>query len=175
MAIYRLGDREPRIDPTAYVFPSADIIGDVEVGRETYIGPGARLRGDYGTIVVGDLSAIEDNRVVHARPDDECRIGERVTVGHGAILHNCTLQDWALVGMGSVVSDFATVESWGVVAEGAVVRNRFTVPSRKIAAGVPAKLIGEIDDDYIQTWSAFKDLYRGLASQVYPHGLEPIG
>lgn len=172
MSIYRLGEREPNIDPSAFVFPSADLIGDVRIGPEVYIGPGARLRGDYGTIIIGERSAVEDNCVIHARPEDECRLGSHVTVGHGAVLHNCDLRDWALVGMGSVVSDFAIVEEWGVVAEGAVVRNRFKVPGRRIAAGVPAKIIGEIDDQYIKTWTRFKGLYNQFANSVYPAELE---
>ncbi len=172
MAIYKLGDRVPQIDESAYIFESADIIGDVRVGPEVYIGPGARLRGDYGTIIVGRRSMIEDNCVVHARPDERTVIGERVTVGHGAILHNCTLCDNALIGMGGIVADYATVKEWGVVAEGAVVRNKFTVPSRTIVAGVPAKVIGEIDDDYIKTWTSFKGMYPWLATERYPQDLK---
>lgn len=173
--IYEFEGKRPRIGEGSWVFPDATVIGDVVLGEKVYVGPGARLRGDYGTITVGDRSSIEDNCVIHARPGERTTVGEHVTIGHGAILHNCTVRDGAVVGMGSIVSDYAVVGEWAVVAEGAVVKNKFEVPPRSIAVGVPAKVIGQIDEAYQQTWTRFKDIYVALASERYPKGLRPIG
>ena len=172
MSIYEFEGKMPIIGKGSYIFPSADIIGDVEIGIDCYIGPGARIRGDYGTVVIGDNTSIEDNCVVHARPGEHCRIGNNVTIGHGSVIHNCDISDWAIVGMGSVVSDYAEVGCWAVIAEGAVVRNNAKIPDENIAAGVPAKIIGQIKNDYRETWTRFKGIYRELASVRYPPGLK---
>lgn len=129
MAIYEFEGRKPRLGQGTYVHPSAEVIGDVSVGNNCWIGPGARLRGDYGTIVIGDGASIEDNCVVHARPGEITRIGAHVTVGHAAVIHNATVHDYAVIGMGAIVSDWANVGEWAVVAEGAVVRQGQHIPA----------------------------------------------
>ncbi len=149
-----------------WVHPSADVLGDVTVGDRCWIGPGARLRGDYGRIVVGDCSAIEDNCVVHARPGEICTIGSWVTLGHGCVVHNASLADYAVIGMGAVVSDWADVGEWAVVAEGAVVPQRAVVPPAAIAAGVPARLLDRpVDDEFKAAWRVFKQTYVELCDR----------
>jgi carbonic anhydrase/acetyltransferase-like protein (isoleucine patch superfamily) len=163
----------PRIGRGTYVHPSADVFGDVAIGEECWIGPGARIRGDYGTIEIGDRTSVEDNCVIHARPDETTRIGDWVTVGHGSIIHNATIRDWAIIGMGGVVSDWAVVGEWAVVAEGAVVRQSAEIPERGIAVGVPARVIEKrVSDEYVRQWTDFKGVYVGLARR-YPTGLGP--
>lgn len=174
MAIFRFEDRSPSIGKDSFIFPGADIIGDVRIGERCFIGPGARIRGDYGTVIIGNGTSIEDNCVIHARPGEICRIGDNVTVGHGSVIHNCTINDWAIVGMGSVVSDYAELENWAVVAEGAVVKNNAKIPEYCIAAGIPAKVIGRINEGYMKTWTDFKKIYVELASTRYPNGLERV-
>ena len=174
MTLYEFEGRVPEVAPTAYVAPSAQVVGRVVIGADCYVGHGVILRGDYGTILVGDGTAVEDGVIVHARPGDTTRFGKRVTVGHGAVLHNCTVHDGAVIGMGAIVSDYAVVEEWAVVAEGAVVKNKGHVPSRHIAVGVPAKVIGQIDEEYERLWSSFKDIYVSLASERYPKGLRRV-
>jgi carbonic anhydrase/acetyltransferase-like protein (isoleucine patch superfamily) len=172
MAIYEFEERKPRLGRGTYVHPSADVIGDVTIGDECWIGPGARLRGDYGEIVLGDQTSIEDNCVIHARPGEKTTIGNHVTIGHGCVIHNATIHDHAVIGMGSVVSDWATVGEWAVVGEGAVVRQRQQIPSGHIAVGVPAKLLDKtVGDDYKAEWSRFKGIYTDLARR-YPKGLK---
>jgi phenylacetic acid degradation protein len=163
--------RKPRIADGAYIHPSADVFGDVRIGAGCWIGPGARIRGDYGRIVIGECSAVEDNVVIHARPGEQTTIGDWVTVGHAAIIHNATLGDWAVIGMGAIVSDWALIGEWGVVAEGAVVRQRQEIPPGHIAVGVPAKLLGKtVGDDYKAEWTRWKELYADLARR-YPTAL----
>jgi carbonic anhydrase/acetyltransferase-like protein (isoleucine patch superfamily) len=149
------------------------VIGSVTIGDNCYVGFGARLRGDYGKIIVGSGSIIEDNCVIHARPDEQCIIGKRVTVGHGSILHNCTIHDSVVIGMGAIISDYAVVGEWSVIGEGAVVPNNKEIPSGKVAVGVPAKVIAETSEDYKALWNKYKDLYADLAKR-YPKGLSEI-
>ncbi len=163
--------KTPQIGSGTYVHPSADVFGNVQLGAGCWVGPGARVRGDYGRIVVGDCTAIEDNVVIHARPDEQCTIGDRVTLGHGCIVHNATVHDWAVIGMGAIVSDWADVGVWAVVAEGAVVRQRQKILSERIAVGVPAKVIEKaVDDAFKQEWTRWKEVYVDLARR-YPAGL----
>jgi carbonic anhydrase/acetyltransferase-like protein (isoleucine patch superfamily) len=150
------------------------VIGAVTIGKQCYIGPGAKLRGDYGKIKIGNKTSIEENCVVHARPDEICRVGNMVTVGHGSILHNCTVRDYAVIGMGAIVSDYAVVGVWSVVGEGCVVKNNQVVDDQKVVVGVPAKVVGEVTEEYKELWTHYKDIYVKLA-QKYPKKLKVLG
>jgi carbonic anhydrase/acetyltransferase-like protein (isoleucine patch superfamily) len=165
MTIFQLEDRTPQIGKDTYVAETAEVIGKVIIGNNCYIGHQAVLRGDYGVIEIGDYSIVEDNCVLHARPDEKCTIGNRVTIGHGAIIHNATIKDWVVVGMGAIVSDYAVVGEWGVIGEGCVVRNKQEIPGGKVAVGVPAKVIADVKDDYKELWTRYKGLYAELASR----------
>ncbi len=164
--------RTPRIGDGTYIHPSADVFGDVTLGAGCWVGPGARIRGDYGRILIGDHTAVEDNVVVHARPGEQTTIGSWVTLGHGCIVHNATIDDWAVIGMGAIVSDWSHVGVWAVVGEGSVVRQRQDVPAGHIAVGAPARLLEkQVNDEYKQQWKGFKELYVDLARR-YPSGLK---
>jgi len=174
MAIYQFEDRIPEIGEGTYIHPSAEVIGKVTIGRGCWIGPGARIRGDYGEIVIGDGTSIEDNCVIHARPGERCLIGSHVTIGHGAVVHNATVRDYAIIGMGAVVSDWALVGEWAVVGEGAVVKNSQEIPAGRIAVGVPARVLErELTAEYREQWLKFKSTYVELARR-YPHGLREL-
>lgn len=174
MAIYQFEDRIPSIGRDTYVHPSASIIGDVSIGEGCWIGPGACIRGDYGRVIIGDCTSIEENVVVHARPGEQTTIGDWVTIGHAAVIHNAIIHDYAVIGMRAVVSDWATVGTWSVVAEGAVVRQNQEVPGGKIAVGVPARLLDKgVSDDYRAQWTEFKKIYVDLARR-YPGGLKTL-
>jgi phenylacetic acid degradation protein len=163
--------KTPQIGDGSYVHPSADVFGNVQIGSGCWIGPGARIRGDYGRIVIGDNTSVEDNCVIHARPDEQTTIGNWVTIGHGAIIHNATIHDWAVIGMGSIVSDWTDVGEWAVVGEGAVVRQRQQIPASRIAVGVPAKTLGKaVTEQYKAEWARWKEVYVDLARR-YPRGL----
>jgi phenylacetic acid degradation protein len=163
--------KTPIIGNGTYIHPSADVFGDVTVGKECWIGPGARIRGDYGSIIIGSCTSVEDNCVIHARPDDTTRIGDWVTLGHASIIHNATIRNWAIVGMGSIVSDWAVIGEWAVVAEGAVVRQHQEIDDRQIAVGVPARVASKrVSDEYLREWTRWKRVYVDLARR-YPDGL----
>jgi carbonic anhydrase/acetyltransferase-like protein (isoleucine patch superfamily) len=138
MALYQLGDLVPSIHPDAYVHPDAVVIGDVTVGPESTIWPCTVLRGDFGTIVIGARTSIQDGTVVHAGPGLPTTVGDGCVVGHLAHLEGCTLHDESLVGSGAKVLHHAVVESGATVGANAVVTGRTVVPSGALAVGVPA-------------------------------------
>ena len=140
MAVYALGDRVPEIHPDAWVHPDASVIGSVRIGAGSTVWPAAVLRGDYGSIVVGERTSVQDGTVVHCTAEFTTTIGDDCVVGHLAHLEGCTVEDGCLVGSGSVVLHQAVVRSGALVGAGAVVGNRVEVPSRAMALGVPARM-----------------------------------
>jgi len=148
-------------------------VGDVTIGNQCYIGPGAKIRGDYGAIVVGDRTSIQENCVLHARISEKCEVGSFVQVGHGALLHNCTVRDYAVIGIGAVISDYATVGIWSIVGEGAVVTNGQMVPDGKVVVGVPARISRDVLESDRKAWNVYKEAYADLALR-YPKGLKRI-
>jgi carbonic anhydrase/acetyltransferase-like protein (isoleucine patch superfamily) len=140
MAIYALGAVEPRIDPAAYVHPDATVIGNVTIGPGSTVWPQTVIRGDYGAIVIGARTSVQDGSVLHATQLHDTIIGDDCVIGHLAHLECCTIHDGSLVGTGSVVLHRAVVESHALVGAGAVVPNDMLVPSGAMALGVPAKL-----------------------------------
>ena len=140
MPVFALGDRVPSIDPTAFVHPDAVVIGQVTIGPESTVWPGAVLRGDYGEIYVGARTSVQDGTVVHATEEHSTRIGDECVIGHIAHLEGCTVEDRALVGSGSVILHRAVIRSGALVGAGAVVPNDMDVPARAMALGVPAKI-----------------------------------
>lgn len=140
MAVYALGDRVPQIHPDAYVHPDATVIGDVRIGAGSTIWPSAVLRGDYGTITVGERTSIQDGTVVHATHDKPTTVGDEVVVGHLVHLEGCTIESRSLVGSNSVVLHDAIVRSGALVGAGAVVGNNVEVPAHAMALGIPARM-----------------------------------
>jgi carbonic anhydrase/acetyltransferase-like protein (isoleucine patch superfamily) len=140
MPIYRLGDLVPEIHPEAFVHPDAVVIGDVTVGAEATVWPHAVLRGDFGRIVIGERSSVQDGTVIHAGPHFPTLVGAGCVIGHLAHLEGCTMEDDSLVGSGSVVLHWAVVGSGATVGANAVVPNRMEVPPGALAVGVPARI-----------------------------------
>jgi carbonic anhydrase/acetyltransferase-like protein (isoleucine patch superfamily) len=139
--IYALADVVPRIHPDAYVHPDAVVIGNVELGAEASVWPGAVLRGDEaGGIVVGARTSVQDGTVVHCTEELATTIGADCVIGHIAHLEGCTVHDGALVGNGAVVLHRAVIHSGALVGSNAVVPNGMEVPALAMALGVPAKL-----------------------------------
>ncbi len=130
----------PPIHPEAFIHPEAVLIGDVTVGAESTVWPGAVLRGDYGSIVIGDRSSVQDGTVIHAGPGFPTVVGDGCVIGHLAHLEGCTMEDDSLVGSGSVVLHWAVVGTGATVGANAVVPNRMEVPPGALAIGVPAQI-----------------------------------
>ena len=140
MAIYSLGDRVPQIDPDAFVHPDATVIGDVRLAAHVTVWPGAVLRGDYGTITVGERTSIQDGTVVHATGELDTVVGARCVVGHIVHLEGCTIHDDSLIGSGSVVLHEVVVGPHSLVGANAVVPNGTKVPPYAMALGIPATI-----------------------------------
>ena len=130
--------KTPRIHETAFIADTAVLIGDVEIGEDSSIWFGAVLRGDINRILIGKRTSIQDNSVIHVDTDKPTTVGDDVTVGHGAILHGCTIGNAVLIGMGAIVLDGAEIGDCCVVAAGAVVRERDKIPPGTLVAGIPA-------------------------------------
>lgn len=171
MALYALGEVEPRIHPTAFVHPDAVIIGDVEVGAESSVWPCAVLRGDNGGIRIGARTSIQDGTVVHCIPTRPTVVGDDCVIGHLVHLEGCTIEDASLVGNGSVVLHGAIVRSGALVGSNAVVPDGMEVPSGMMALGVPAKLregSGKLDGilyaagDYVRKGRRYRDELRRI-------------
>ena len=134
----------PRIDPTAFVAPTATLIGRVEVGPQASVWYGCVLRGDEEPITVGPGSNVQDLTIVHTDPGYPAVIGRNVTIGHGAVIHGCVLEDGCLVGIGAILLTGSRVGAGALVAAGAVVREGFVVPAGSLVAGVPGKVLREL-------------------------------
>jgi phenylacetic acid degradation protein len=172
MALYEFEGKRPTIGKGTFVPETADVIGDVIIGKDCFIGVGARLRADYGRIRIGDRTSIQENVVIHARENGETLVGSNVQLGHGCILHNATVKDNAVIGIGAILTDFSIVGNWAIIGEGAVVRGE--IPDEKIAVGVPAKVVGDVEEKHKEEWQYYKDKYADLAHTRYPKGFKRI-
>ena len=139
--VFAIDGVTPVVDPSSYVHPSAVLIGDVVIGRNCYIGPGACLRGDFGRILIGDGANVQDNCIMHGFPGTDTIVEENGHIGHGAILHGCRVRRGALVGMNSVVNDNADIGEAAIVAALSFVKAEMVVPPRMLAAGSPARIL----------------------------------
>ena len=172
--LYRFDGKQPVIGTDSYVSDIARIIGDVVIGKHCYIGHGAILRADYGRIVIGDGTAVEEGAIVHAPPNDTNRIGNRVTIGHGAVAHGKRIGDQAVIGMGAIVSIWSEIGEWTIVAEGSVVKLKQVIPSEVVAAGNPAQIVRTLTEKDKEFWTWGKQLYVDLAQKYLDIGLEPL-
>ena len=165
MPSYRFEGFAPVVDPTAFVHPSALLIGHVILGPGCYVGPGASLRGDFGRIVLQAGCNVQDNCVLHMFPDQQVLLEEGAHIGHGAVLHGCVVRRGALVGIRAVVMDDAEVGEEAFVGACAFVKSRFQVPPRTLVTGVPARVVRELTADEI-AWKAHgTTLYQQLATR----------
>ncbi len=159
------GSHTPRIAPSVFIAPNACVIGDVDIGAGASIWFGTVLRGDERGIRIGEDSNVQDLALIHtSRSGQDAIIGARVTIGHGAIIHGCTIHDDALIGMGAIVLDDAVIESGALVAAGAVVSPGKRVRSGELWAGCPARHVGEVTDAHEATIRSTAPHYRTKAA-----------
>ncbi len=144
---------EPKLHPTVFVAESAAIIGKVTIGEESGIWYGVVVRGDVNDISIGKKTNIQENTVIHV---DSCKdgsdrgktkIGDRVTVGHGAIIHGCTIEDDCLIGMGAIILTGAKIGSGSLIAAGALIPEGTQIPPKSLVVGVPGVIRGQVSDD----------------------------
>ena len=140
MPIYALGELEPTISSRAFIHPDAVIIGDVRIGADSSVWPGAVLRGDGGHIIIGNGTSVQDNSVLHTTPDWPTVVGDDCVLGHGIHLEGCTLEDEVLVGNHAQVLHRSIIRSGAIVAANSVVLQDVEVPSGALAVGSPAHI-----------------------------------
>ncbi|MFN0130609.1 MAG: gamma carbonic anhydrase family protein [Verrucomicrobiales bacterium] len=148
--------RQPRLPASAFIAPSADIIGDVTLGDHSSVWYQAVIRGDINRIVVGPRSNIQDGAVIHLADDFPALIGEWVTVGHKAIVHACTIHDEVLVGMGAIILDGAEIGARSIIGAGALVTGGTRIPPGSLVIGTPAKVRRSLSLDEqaaVKTWA----------------------
>ena len=170
--IARFGQMTPRVAETAWVADNATVIGDVDLGDGVGVFYGAVIRGDMATIAVGAHSNVQDGVVLHADPGVPLTVGERVSIGHNAVLHGCTVGDDVLVGMGATVLNGAVIGAGSLIAANALVPQGMEIPPGSMVAGVPAKVRRELSDAERTGVSAnaavYVELTRAHASQTGP-------
>lgn len=149
MPCYRLEGVTPVVHPSAYVHPTAVLIGDVHVGPGCYVGPGAVLRGDFGRLVLEEGANLQDTCVMHGFPGAETRIGVNGHVGHGAVLHGCIVGADAMVGMNAVVMDNAEIGPRSIVGACAFVKTGFRCPPQSLLVGSPARVSRLLSDEEV--------------------------
>ena len=143
--------RTVNADPSCCISPAAGLVGAVVLGRRTSVFAGAQLRGDCGQVIrVGDESNIQENAVLHVSPGHDCIVGDRVTVGHGAILHGCTVEDGALIGMGAIVLNDAQIGNNCLIGAGALVIEGTVIPDGSMAFGSPVRIRRDLRPEEIE-------------------------
>ena len=167
MPLYALDDRTPTLPAgdRCWIAPDAHVIGSVILGEDVGIWFGATLRGDNEPITVGARSNIQEGVVVHTDPGKPATIGEGCTIGHGAIVHGCTIGDNSLVGMGATVLNGAVIGKNSLVGAGALVTEGKVFPDNSLIVGAPAKAVRELDADAIARLARSADAYVGNAAR----------
>lgn len=145
--VHSFNGKKPEISEGIFIADSADVIGDVVIGKNSSVWFGSVIRGDEGKIIIGENSNIQDNATVHS----ETTIGNGVTVGHNAIVHGCTVEDNVLVGMGSTILDGAIIGRDSIVGAGALVTGGKVFPEKSLILGSPAKQVRELSEEEVES------------------------
>ena len=161
--IMGIGGKDPQVDPEAFAAPTSVVIGDVTLHESASVWYGAVLRADCGPIVIGACSNVQDNCSLHVDPGFPITVGERVSIGHNAVLHGATVEDDCLIGMGATVLNGAVIGAGSLVAAQALVPQGMQVPPGSLVAGVPAKVKRQLTDEEREGISLNGTLYVDLA------------
>ncbi|GAB2892127.1 phenylacetic acid degradation protein PaaY [Paralcaligenes sp. KSB-10] len=174
--VYAINGITPVVDPSAYVHPSAVLIGDVIVGPGVYIGPLASLRGDFGRIVIEEGGNVQDTCVLHGVAGTDTVVEIDGHIGHGAVLHGCRIARNAMVGMNAVVMDGAVIGESSIVGAMAFVKIGLLVPPRHLVVGAPARILRELSDDEIaqKTWGTAQYHHLARRSLQTMQAVDPL-
>ena len=160
--IYEFNGYKPVIDPSSYIHKEATIIGNVIIGKDVYLGPGASIRGDWGKITIKNGCNIQDNCTIHIFPGKDVVLEENAHIGHGAIIHGSYIGKNSLIGMNSVIMDDTVIGEECIIGALCFVKGEMKIPNRKIVVGNPAKIKGEVSDDMIKWKKKGTELYQNL-------------
>ena len=165
MPIYEVDSKRPVVGEGAWIAPSADIIGDVTIGKNCFVGYGAVIRGDFGKIRIGDETLVEENVVIHCAKS--AAIGDKVIIGHMVMIHDAVIGRRSLIGMMSMICDGASVGEWTILAEQSLVKKNQTIPPHKIYAGSPAREIGDVNERYRSRLRSGLQSYANLIERYH--------
>jgi phenylacetic acid degradation protein/carnitine operon protein CaiE len=165
--IFEFNGFKPVIDKTAFIHPNASVIGNVIIGKDVYIGPGAAIRGDWGKIVISDGCNVQENCIIHMFPGVTVKLHESAHIGHGAVIHGAEIGENSLVGMNAVVMDNAKVGKGCIVGALCFIKAEMIIPDRKIVVGNPAKIVKDVSDDMLEWKTEGTKLYQQLPKECY--------
>jgi phenylacetic acid degradation protein len=157
----------PVVHPSAFVHPQAAVTGNVIIGKDVYIGPGAALRGDWGGIVIEDGCNVQENCTVHMFPGVTVRLMESAHIGHGAIIHGATIGRNVLVGMNAVIMDEVEIGDESIIGALSFIAANTKIPPRSLVVGNPGKIIKQVSDDMINWKTKGTQLYQALPHAAY--------
>lgn len=166
-----MSQNHPTIDPTAFIGPHCTIWGDVTIGANAVLMPGVVIRSEHEPVIIGEESNLQDNVVCHVDDGFPLTVGNRVTVGHQAMLHGCTIGDGALVGIGAIVLNGAVIGEGAMVAAGALVPEGKEIPAGMLAIGAPAKIIRSVGDELTKKIDEGVDHYLSYGRRYKDAGL----
>ena len=166
----------PVVDPSSYVHPQATVTGNVIIGKDVYIGPGAALRGDWGGIIIKDGCNVQENCTIHMFPGVTVVLEEGAHIGHGAIIHGAHIGKNCMVGMNAVIMDNVELGAESIVGALAFVKADTTIPARSLVVGNPSKIVKEVSDDMIAWKTKGTALYQSLPADLHSHlqEVEPL-
>ena len=164
--IYEFASFVPVVHDTAFVHPHAAVTGNVIIGRDVYVGPGAAIRGDWGGIIIEDGCNVQENCTIHMFPGVAVVLEEAAHIGHGAVVHGARIGANALIGMNAVVMDNATVGSGCIVGALCFVPSEMKIPPRKVVVGNPAKIVKDVSDEMLAWKSDGTALYQKLPAEL---------
>ena len=164
--IYEFKEHKPVIHPTAFIHPQAAVTGNVIIGKDAYIGPGAALRGDWGQIIIEDGCNVQENCTVHMFPGVTVRLMEGAHIGHGAVIHGSTIGKNVLVGINAVVMDNVVVGDSCIIGALCFVPEGMQIPERKVVVGNPAKIVKDVSDEMLSWKTQGTKLYQRLPDEM---------
>ncbi len=174
--IYRYKDFVPVVDESAFVHPQAAVTGNVIIGKNVYIGPGAAIRGDWGGIIIEDGCNVQENCTIHMFPGVTVVLRERAHVGHGAIIHGATLGKNCMIGMNAVIMDEVVIGDECIVGALSFIKAKSLIPPRSLVVGNPAKVVKSVSNEMIAWKSKGTDIYNKLPEDMHQHWapVEPL-
>ena len=165
MSVYSFNGFIPVVDPTSFIHPKASVTGNVIIGKNVYIGPGAAIRGDWGLVIIEDGCNVQENCTVHMFPGTTVTLKKGAHIGHGAIIHGGTIGENCLIGMNSVIMDDAIIEKECIIGALSFVPAKTHIPARSLMVGNPAKVIKQVSDEMINWKTKGTALYQALPKE----------